>query len=132
LSAVAPRDFFGIYDDALDADFCRSVIERFEAEPRKVRGRIGDGTPQGTIRPEIKSTTEILLTQEMPEWADVLTHATENLKRILPGYLARWRAAFPIPLRTEDFRVSRYSPGEHFDWHSDNIGGSITRVITAQ
>jgi hypothetical protein len=130
--AMRPIDFFGIYDRALDAEFCRSVIRRFEEDPRKVRGKIGDGTREGAIRPEVKSTTEILLTAENPGWEDVLEHVTACLKDILPRYIARWRAGFPVPLRTEDFRVSRYLPGEQFAHHSDNIGGSVTRVITAQ
>ena len=129
---MQPREFFGVYDGALDPQFCRSVIERFEAYPRKVPGKVGDHTPEGGVRPEIKDTVEVLLTQEHPEWRDVLAHVTDNLRRILPVYLERWHPAFTVPLRPEDFRVARYLPGGHFDWHSDNMGGSVTRVITAQ
>lgn len=126
------RDFFGIYDGALSPAFCRSVIERFEADPLKVVGKIGDGTPGGSVRPEIKSTMEIMLTAERPDWGDVLAQATASLRAALPRYMAQWRAAFPVDIRTEDFRIARYLPGELFNYHSDNIGGSVTRVITAQ
>ena len=126
------RDFFGIYDGALDRTFCRSVIERFEADPHKTIGKIGDGTPEGSVRPEIKSTTEIMLNAERPDWGDVLQRATASLRAALPRYMNQWRPAFPVDIRTEDFRVARYMPGEHFNYHSDNIGGSVTRVITAQ
>jgi len=127
-----PQDFFGVYDGALDPGFCRSVIARFDGDPRKVVGRVGDATMAGAVRPEIKDTTEIMLTADHPEWADVLAHVGENLRRILPRYLERWRAAFTVPLRTEDYRIARYQPGGGFDWHSDNMGGSVTRVLTAQ
>lgn len=126
------QQFFGIYDGALSPEFCRAAIARFEADPRKVVGRIGDGTMGGAVRPEIKATTEILFTPDRDDWADVLLHVKQCLQRHMPHYLAQWKAAFPVPLRSEDFRIARYQPGEHFEYHSDNIGGSVTRVITAQ
>lgn len=129
---MASEHFFGVYDGALKPDFCRRVIARFEADPGKVIGRIGDGTPGGSVRPDIKSTTEIMLTPERSDWADVLLHVKQCLQRLMPVYLQPWQPAFPIPLRTEDFRIARYLPGDHFAYHSDNIGGSVTRVITAQ
>lgn len=127
-----PQQFFGIYDAALSPEFCRTAIRRFEADPRKVVGKIGDGSAGGSVRPEIKSTTEIMLTPDRPDWADVLLQAKKCLQGLLPRYLRSWQAAFPVPLRSEDFRIARYQPGEHFNYHSDNIGGSVTRVITAQ
>jgi hypothetical protein len=129
---MTPQDFFGIYDGALSAEFCRSVIARFEADPSKVVGKIGDGSEYGSVRPDIKSTTEIMLTADRADWADVLLHVKQCLQALLPKYLVPWKPAFPVPLRTEDFRVARYLPGELFNYHSDNIGGSVTRVITAQ
>lgn len=126
------RDFFGIYDGALEREFCRATIARFEADPHKTIGKVGDGTRDGSVRPEIKSTTEIMLTADRPDWADVLARATASLRAALPRYMAQWRAAFPVDIRAEDFRIARYLPGEHFHYHSDNIGGSVTRVITAQ
>lgn len=126
------RQFFGVYDGALSPEFCRSVIARFEADPTKVVGRIGDGTKEGSIRPDIKGTTEIMFTPERGDWADVLLHVKQCLQRYMPAYLQPWKPAFPVPLRSEDFRIARYKPGEHFSYHSDNIGGSVTRVITAQ
>ena len=38
------RHFFGVYDGALSPEFCRSAIARFEADPDKIVGRVGDGT----------------------------------------------------------------------------------------
>ena len=129
---MASEHFFGVYDGALTREFCRSVIARFEGDPTKVVGKIGDGTPGGSVRPDVKATTEIMLTPDRGDWADVLVHVKQCLQRVMPEYLKPWRPAFPVPLRSEDFRIARYNPGEHFDYHSDNIGGSVTRVITAQ
>lgn len=125
------RNLFGVYDNALPSDFCEEVIQRFEADSQKIVGRVGNGDPGGAIKPEVKGTTEILL-NEVDGWSDVLDYANRNLVAHLKTYMQTWREAFPVPLEAEQFRVSRYNPGQLFNWHSDNIGCSVTRVITAQ
>lgn len=125
------RELFGIYDDHLDAGFCEEVIARFEADPRKVGGLHGAGEYGGRHDPEIKSTTEILLWQHSEGWEDVMQTLNRSLKTGLQRYMSQWGAAFPVPLRQEEPRITRYKPGEGFTWHSDNIGLSPTRVITA-
>ena len=37
------EDFIGIYDNALTPDQCRAVIARFDASPKVVQGRTGNG-----------------------------------------------------------------------------------------
>ena len=55
-----------------------------------------------------------------------------SLRRCLKEYMSRWGRAFPIGVYPEEPRITRYRKGEGFyAWHSDNIGRSPTRVITA-
>lgn len=122
------EEFFGIYDGALSAEFCRDVIERFESDPRKVKGLVGDGY----YKPEVKGTVEIDFTEDATGWEDVLGVVERNLQHHLKMYMRKWQEAFKISLAHEGFRVSRYNPGQLFNWHSDNIGSAFTRVITAQ
>lgn len=47
--------------------------------------------------------------------------------------MERWQRAFQsVNITHEGFRMARYEPGQQFNWHSDNIGSTISRVITAQ
>jgi hypothetical protein len=128
MSELKAEDFFGIYDGALSAEFCRNTIERFEKDPRKIKGLVGEGN----YRPEFKGTTEIDF-NEIPEgWQDVVSTVSQNLKHHLRLYMERWGKAFKsVDITHEGFRMSRYDPGEIFNWHSDNIGSAISRVITA-
>ena len=122
------EDFFGIYDRALSAPFCRDVVERFENDPRKTLGKVGDGV----YRPDFKGTTEIDFVDIRHGWDDVINTVNQSLLFYLRQYMQKWGEAFrTVEVHHEGFRMARYNPGEQFDWHSDNIAGSFTRVITA-
>jgi len=122
------NDFFGVYDKSLGAHFCRDVIHRFENDPRKVTGKVGDGK----YRPDFKATTEIDFVEVRQGWEDVINTANLRLAQHLKEYMPRWAEAFrAVEVHHESFRMVRYEIGQQFDWHSDNIGGSCTRVMTA-
>lgn len=122
------NDFFGIFDRSLGADFCNDVIHRFENDPRKVNGKVGDGQ----YRPDFKATTEIDFVEVRQGWEDVINTANLRLAQHLKEYMSRWAEAFrAVEVHHEGFRMVRYQQGQQFDWHSDNIGGSYTRVMTA-
>lgn len=127
----ATESLFGIYDRELPPDFCRDVIDRFEADPRKVKGMVGGGAA-GRVDTRVKATTEILLWTHRDGWDDVNRVILDSLRRRLSDYMGRWGQAFPIGVYPEEPRITRYREGEGFlAWHSDNIGRSPTRVITA-
>ena len=128
MSELTIADMFTIYDGALSPEFCRDVIERFEKDPRKIKGLVGEGA----YRPEFKGTTEIDFAEISQGWEDVIAIVNRNLMHNLRDYMNKWGRAFKsVNVVHEGFRMSRYNPGELFDWHSDNIGSSLTRVITA-
>jgi len=122
------NDFFGVYEKSLGPDFCRDVIHRFENDPRKVTGKVGDGQ----YRPEFKATTEIDFVEVRQGWEDVINTANLRLSQHLRDYMQRWAEAFKtVEVHHEGFRMVRYEIGQQFDWHSDNVGGSYSRVMTA-
>lgn len=125
------ESLFGIYDGELTREFCRDVIDRFETDSRKVKGMVGAGAT-GRVEKSIKATTEILLWTHRDGWEDVNRVIQESLRRRLIDYMKAWGRAFPIGVYPEEPRITRYRQGEgFFAWHSDNIGRSPTRVLTA-
>lgn len=129
MSEIHEADLFGIYDGALSSDFCRNVIERFESDPRKTKGMVGEGQ----YRPDFKGTVEIDFNEIKQGWEDVISVINQNLMRYLGIYMQKWARAFKsVEIGHEGFRMARYNPGQQFNWHSDNIGSTISRVITAQ
>ena len=123
------QEFFSVYRKALSSQTCRQIIDRFEASPDKQPGRVGDGSPEGSVNPDIKQTTELIL-DGRPEWEDVMELLRESLRLQLPEYLKRWGAAIKVELYPEVMRIQKYTPGGFFDWHSDNVGGAVRRMIT--
>ena len=122
------ENFFAVYDKALSPDFCQGVIERFERDARKSRGTVGEGN----YRPEFKGTTELDFASVSQGWEDVINTVNRSLMMYLRQYMQRWGEAFKsVEIHHEGFRMARYNPGQQFDWHSDNMAGSYTRVMTA-
>lgn len=124
------KEFFKIIDGALSPDFCREVIQRFEACDYKERGKVGNNTREGLFDPRYKNTLELYPSQHPKDWGDVLNHVVGNLKTNLADFMSDYHDAFPVPLYPEEFRVTKYPIGGHFNWHSDNIGSDVTRVLT--
>ncbi|MGH8035481.1 MAG: 2OG-Fe(II) oxygenase [Lysobacterales bacterium] len=128
MTDTAMEDFFCLYDNALSSEFCRDVVQRFESDQRKLRGRVGEGA----YRPDFKGTMEIDFADIRQGWEDVINTLDQSLKFYLRHYMKTWGEAFKtVQVHHEGFRMARYNPGERFDWHSDNIGSSYTRVMTA-
>ena len=124
----AAQDFFAVYDNALSPDFCQGVIQRFENDARKSRGMVGEGT----YRPDFKGTTELDFQTVTQGWEDVINTVNRSLMHFLRQYMSQWGEAFQsVEIHHEGFRMARYNPGQQFDWHSDNIAGTYTRVMTA-
>jgi len=123
------KEFFSVYKNVLAADTCQQIIDRFEASTHKHAGRVGDGSEFGSVDLEIKQTTELVL-NDLPEWQDVLVLLNKSLRLQLPEYIEKWGAAIKVELQAEVMRIQKYEPGEFFDWHSDNVGGALRRMIT--
>ena len=123
------KEFFSVFRGALDQATCDEIIARFEASPDKHPGLVGDGSETGRVDPEIKQTTELIL-DGRPEWADVVSLLHQSIQQQLDVYMQRWAAAFKVELTSEVLRVQKYEPGGFFDWHSDNVGGALSRMIT--
>ncbi|MFK7888176.1 MAG: 2OG-Fe(II) oxygenase family protein [Gammaproteobacteria bacterium] len=125
------KDYFAVYENQLSPEVCRDIITRFEADSRKVKGMVGRGD-KGVVDPSVKATTELLLWTSREGWEDVNDALLSSLKACLAEYMTSFGPAFPIALAPEEPRITRYKAGEGFlQWHSDNIGRSPTRVLTA-
>ena len=125
------EQFFGIYDGELDSGFCQDIIRRFEDDGRKVEGMGGRGNG-GVVDRRAKATSEVLLWTHREGWEDVNAAIVKSLQHRLREYLSEWGQALRLGIYPEEPRVTRYKTGDGFlAWHSDNVGRSPTRVITA-
>lgn len=79
-------DFIGIYDDALTAQQCAAILERFESSDKVVRGRTGAGVDLAK-----KDSWDLTLAQHA-EWRDVANLLTTVVRKHLADYVDRYRA----------------------------------------
>ena len=63
--ASRPADFIEVFDDALDAATCQSIVERMRGSDRLLPGAVGSG-----VMPELRPSRD-LRSAGLPDWADV-------------------------------------------------------------
>ncbi len=104
--------------DALPAELCREIIERFERTPdEQYEGRVGQLAD--TDR-SLKKTTDLVVSGKA-HWKDI----DQALFRSLGRAILEFRETFPYfkgPFKDMGYGLQRYLPGEHYHWHID--GGS--------
>src|SRR5687768_8279085 len=91
-------DFIEVYDNALPADVCAALIERFEHSGQATPGRVGGG-----VLPELKDSRDIQISGK-PEWRDAEGALNAAMFRGLLAYLRKYRYALiaPLMLQTVD------------------------------
>lgn len=95
-------DFIEVYDDALDADACRTLIERFERSGVARRGESGGG-----VDVSVKDSWDIHL-NEHPSWAD----AQQLLNDAVLAGFKRYLRRFPhVVLATSRLQLPRADGG---------------------
>lgn len=110
---------------ALSKSFCSSLIKKFEKDQRK-----GQGITGGGYRPEIKQSTDLIISSydDYKREDDVLFKSLakgidkyeEINKKINPDM--RLNPYPQIPILDSGYQMQRTKPGEFYTWHSD-FGG---------
>src|ERR1700760_393874 len=95
---MAAADFIEVYDDALSADACRALIERFERSGQARRGATGGG-----VDVALKDSWDIQL-DASPGWVDARQQLNDAAARGLRHYLRRYAhvALAPLQLKMKD------------------------------
>jgi Rps23 Pro-64 3,4-dihydroxylase Tpa1-like proline 4-hydroxylase len=118
LLELKPGCFIFEKKQALPADVCTEIIDRFEKHPDdQYSGRIGQQAIQET---EIKRSTDLVVSNK-PHWKDIDKLLFSSLDRSLREFnqlYPYFRGAF----KDMGYAVQRTNSGEFYEWHID--GGS--------
>ncbi len=113
-----PHSFIFQRPDTIPADWCETIIQRFEANPQQQnKGRIGQ--TQG-LDAEIKRSMDLVISHQ-ENWQDV----DQVFFRCMGAALHEMRQSYPFfngPFKDMGYQIQRYQPGEFYHWHID--GGS--------
>ncbi len=82
-------DFIQIFDNALDDNFCKKCIQKFEKSPNKHQGETGNGVDK--IK---KNSIDITVTNFANEWQDEMTH----LQNVVLEGMIKYVRKFPFLL----------------------------------
>lgn len=118
IKELEPNSFVFEKRQALDVQFCKSVIERFEQNTQDhYQGRIGQQANQNT---DIKRSTDLVVSGKS-HWQDV----DRALFKSLGLAIREFRQQFPYfngSFKDMGYGLQRTEPGEFYHWHID--GGS--------
>ncbi len=118
LKEAKPNSFIFEKRDALPAQICDDLIQRFEAhENEQQAGRIGQTASSDA---SVKKTTDLVVSGK-EHWKD----ADHNFFYSLGLALKEFRETYPYfkgPFKDIGYQIQRYLPGEYYHWHID--GGS--------
>lgn len=118
IQELKPNSFVFEKRQALDAQFCESVIDRFEQNTQDhYQGRIGQQANQNT---DIKRSTDLVVSGKT-HWQDV----DRTLFKSLGLAIREFRQQFPYfngSFKDMGYGLQRTAPGEFYHWHID--GGS--------
>lgn len=89
---MSAGDFIEVYDDALDAATCATIVDRLRASDALQPGRIGGG-----VYPELKRSRDLQATGN-PAWADVEQAINVAVYAGLLRYLRTYPQALIAPL----------------------------------
>ncbi len=89
---MSAGDFIEVYEDALDAATCATIVDRLRASDALQPGRIGGG-----VYPELKRSRDLQATGN-PAWADVEQALNVAVYAGLLRYLRRYPQALIAPL----------------------------------
>ena len=115
---LQPNSFIFEVKQALNADICDEIINRFEQHSNEqYQGKIGQLQEEDQ---SIKKSTDLVVSGK-EHWKDIDT----ILHRSLGLALRLFQQQFPFfkgPFSDMGYAVQRTNPGEHYHWHID--GGS--------
>jgi hypothetical protein len=115
------EDYLYISNDTyLTENFCKEIIEKFEADPNKKIGRTGNDK---TVS-QIKKCTDLELNPNS-EWKDIHGSLDRFIEKVLLEYHKYLTETKNLPvflctLKRTGYNIQRYEPGEKFDWHHDD------------
>ncbi|MFT4045858.1 MAG: 2OG-Fe(II) oxygenase [Solimonas sp.] len=117
---VHDRDFIVVYR-GLDQASCRAVIEHFDRDPGKWRGRIG-GAGASWYEDEAKVSWDLEILDEGSSY-EIFQRIHPKILACLADYLSRSPILQSFELTGSGYKVQMYPKGQgHFRWHADAVG----------
>lgn len=115
---MAFKDFIIEYPNALEADFCDRVIEKFENDSRVV-----SGSTAGGVNEQMKVSDDLVISG-LSEWLEEDRYFFDHIKEPLQEYTeffckATNQILSGFQFQDSGYQIQRTVPGGFYDWHHD-------------
>ncbi|KAF1049159.1 2OG-Fe(II) oxygenase [Xylophilus sp.] len=127
---VYDEDFITVYR-ALDAALCRDIVERFDRDPAKWRGRIISHAGEVARQEQTKRSWDLEIRDE-GAWREVFRSIHPRITDCVQHYLARSPVLQSFALQGTGYKIQMYSRHEgYFRWHADALGRNHGNRVVA-
>jgi hypothetical protein len=128
---ISDQDLIVVYR-ALDEDLCRAVVECFDHDDGKSRGKVITGPGNGYHEDkDVKSSWDLEILNN-GAWADIFQRIHPKIQACVSHYLSRSPILQSLNLQATGYKIQMYPKGEgYFRWHVDSVGRSSGNRVVA-
>ena len=127
---VFEQDFIVVYR-GLDSELCRTIIERFDRDDSKWRGKIvgsGGGVSYGG---DIKNSWDLEILNQ-GAWRDIFQKINPPIQACMAEYISRSPILKSFELQGSGYKIQMYPKNKgYFQWHADAIGAKTGDRVAA-
>jgi 2OG-Fe(II) oxygenase superfamily len=129
VDVIYDRDFIAIYR-CLTEDLCRAVIDLFEQDNRKWRGKIVSLGTDVAYDGDIKSSWDLEILNVGPR-RNVFQSIHPNIEACMSHYLSRSPILRSFKVEATGYKIQMYPKNQgYFRWHADSVGKNAgSRVV---
>jgi hypothetical protein len=114
----------------LDKELCRSVIDLFDRDKNKLRGKIG-GPGSAFYEDNAKISWDLEILNE-GIWRDLFQEIHPRIEACMAEYLARSPILQSFNLQVTGYKIQMYPKNEgRFRWHADSVGKNAGERVVA-
>lgn len=123
----------------LSDNICDVIIDRFEKDSNKIKGRIGSGNHEGsTYDPTVKQSLDLHLINNPENWFDVQEVLNTKLQEGIQEYFTHLSDLdFPAgfskdqDIKDSGFQIQKTDPNGFYKWHNDFfLVDNYARILT--
>lgn len=127
---IFDEDFIIIYQ-ALDEALCHAIIERFDRDDGKWRGKIIRAGEDVTYEEGIKNSWDLEILNE-GAWRDIFQRIHPRIQACMAHYLSRSPILQSFNLQITGYKIQMYPKNQgYFRWHADSVGKNAGDRVVA-
>ncbi|PUA29255.1 MAG: hypothetical protein B0W54_01235 [Cellvibrio sp. 79] len=127
---ILDKDFIVVYR-GLEQELCSTIIELFNSDPNKWRGKIGRKENTATYKEDTKNSWDLEILND-GEWRDVFQQIHPKIHACMADYLSRSPVLKSFPLQVTGYKIQMYPKNQgYFRWHADSLGRNARNRVAA-